>query len=139
MFNVTRTLDSSHGTRQSGEAGQRRVTSVTTPPSARGVGSRRKEASGAPSRNSSRRSKKNNSKLCLFMTSSWLCWLKDRKRIKVVTATTTLTWETQNHPLLSSTGVLTRRKRREAIKHQNTKTAENTRRRGKLPNWPTWS
>lgn len=97
MSNVTRTLDSSHGgTRQSGEAGQRRLTFVTTPPSAREVGSRRKEASEAPSRNSSRRSKKNITR-CLFMTSSWLCWLKDRKWIKVVTTTPTLTWETQNH------------------------------------------
>lgn len=51
---VTRTRGSSRGGRRpSGGAGQ---TSVTTPPSARGVGSRRKEASAAPLRSSSGRS-----------------------------------------------------------------------------------
>lgn len=55
MFNSTRTPGSNHGgTRQSGGAVQRRI---TTRPSARGVGSRTKEASGARSRNSSKRSK----------------------------------------------------------------------------------
>lgn len=55
MFLHTRTLGSNHGGRnQNGGLGQRRT---ITPPSQRGVGSRTKEASGAPSRNCSKRSK----------------------------------------------------------------------------------
>lgn len=55
MFNLTRTPGSSHGgTSQSGGAQRRRA---ATPRSAKGVGSRTKEASGARLRNSSRRSK----------------------------------------------------------------------------------
>lgn len=81
MFNPTRTPVSNHGeTSQSGGAGRRRI---TTPPSAKGVGSRTKEASGARSRNSSRRSKIDN----VRWKYAWLAWcwsFSNWKRAKVL-------------------------------------------------------
>lgn len=67
MCHHIRTQASSHGGRsQSGELGQRRT---TIPPWQRGVGSKTKEVSGAPSRNCSRRSK--NTATCTSLCHQW--------------------------------------------------------------------